>query len=82
MPGEGAWRRRGVRMAPGPSNALAASPPGTTAGPPLTATPEFRPPGFNSASFVGGIVLVLSIQAVFYFIVKFLKSKDSTYQTL
>ncbi|XP_037737875.1 CD164 sialomucin-like 2 protein isoform X2 [Chelonia mydas] len=56
--------------------------PGTTAGPPLTATPEFRPPGFNSASFVGGIVLVLSIQAVFYFIVKFLKSKDSTYQTL
>ncbi|KAM9116606.1 CD164 sialomucin-like 2 protein [Pangshura tecta] len=56
--------------------------PGTTAGPPLTATPEFRPPGFDSASFVGGIVLVLSVQAVFYFIVKFLKSQDSTYQTL
>nr|XP_005302052.1 CD164 sialomucin-like 2 protein isoform X2 [Chrysemys picta bellii] len=56
--------------------------PGTTAGPPRTATPEFRPPGFDSASFVGGIVLVLSVQAVFYFIVKFLKSKDSTYQTL
>nr|XP_032658862.1 CD164 sialomucin-like 2 protein isoform X2 [Chelonoidis abingdonii] len=56
--------------------------PGTTAGPPLTTTPEFRPPGFDSASFVGGIVLVLSVQAVFYFIIKFLKSKDSTYQTL
>ncbi|KAM7138860.1 CD164 sialomucin-like 2 protein isoform 2-T2 [Macrochelys suwanniensis] len=56
--------------------------PGMTATPPLTATPEFRPPGFDSASFVGGIVLVLSVQAVFYFIVKFLKSKDSTYQTL
>uniref|UniRef100_A0A8C0IQE4 CD164 sialomucin-like 2 protein n=1 Tax=Chelonoidis abingdonii TaxID=106734 RepID=A0A8C0IQE4_CHEAB len=44
--------------------------------------PLFRPPGFDSASFVGGIVLVLSVQAVFYFIIKFLKSKDSTYQTL
>ncbi|XP_075764657.1 CD164 sialomucin-like 2 protein [Pelodiscus sinensis] len=56
--------------------------PGTTASPTLTAAPEFRPPGFDSASFVGGIVLVLSVQAVFYFIIKFLKSKDSTYQTL
>ncbi|XP_074832433.1 CD164 sialomucin-like 2 protein [Carettochelys insculpta] len=56
--------------------------PGPTASPLPTAAPEFRPPGFDSASFVGGIVLVLSVQAVFYFIVKFLKSKDSTYQTL
>uniref|UniRef100_A0A8C8R6I7 CD164 molecule like 2 n=1 Tax=Pelusios castaneus TaxID=367368 RepID=A0A8C8R6I7_9SAUR len=66
-----------------PSNTTA-SPhlPGTTTSPPQTATPGFRPPGFDSASFIGGIVLVLSVQAVFYFIVKFLKSKDSTYQTL
>ncbi|XP_067399388.1 LOW QUALITY PROTEIN: CD164 sialomucin-like 2 protein [Emydura macquarii macquarii] len=56
--------------------------PGMTTGPPLTATPGFHPPGFDSASFVGGIVLVLSVQAVVYFVVKFLKSKDSTYQTL
>uniref|UniRef100_A0A8C4VUW4 CD164 molecule like 2 n=1 Tax=Gopherus evgoodei TaxID=1825980 RepID=A0A8C4VUW4_9SAUR len=65
-----------------PVTLLLLPPPGMTAGPPLTTTPEFRPPGFDSASFVGGIVLVLSVQAVFYFIVKFLKSKDSTYQTL
>ncbi|XP_066494860.1 CD164 sialomucin-like 2 protein [Tiliqua scincoides] len=56
--------------------------PGTTASPPLTASPEFHPPGFDSASFIGGIVLVLSIQTVIFFVVKFLRSKDSTYQTL
>ncbi|XP_048681928.1 CD164 sialomucin-like 2 protein isoform X3 [Caretta caretta] len=91
------WMHCGALEEPGPGDCIGkgeatketcsiynvtATCPGTTAGPPLTATPEFRPPGFNSASFVGGIVLVLSIQAVFYFIVKFLKSKDSTYQTL
>uniref|UniRef100_A0ACB8FRI6 Uncharacterized protein n=1 Tax=Sphaerodactylus townsendi TaxID=933632 RepID=A0ACB8FRI6_9SAUR len=56
--------------------------PGTTASPPLTGSPEFRPAGFDSASFIGGIVLVLSIQAVIFFVIKFLRSKDSTYQTL
>ncbi|XP_061452523.1 CD164 sialomucin-like 2 protein isoform X1 [Rhineura floridana] len=55
---------------------------GTTASPPLTGSPEFRPPGFDSASFIGGIVLILSIQAILFFVVKFLRSKDSTYQTL
>ncbi|XP_062818342.1 CD164 sialomucin-like 2 protein isoform X2 [Anolis carolinensis] len=55
----------------------ASSPP-----PPLTSSPEFHPPGFDSASFIGGMVLVLSIQAVIFFVVKFLRSKDSTYQTL
>uniref|UniRef100_A0A8D0B6B6 CD164 molecule like 2 n=1 Tax=Salvator merianae TaxID=96440 RepID=A0A8D0B6B6_SALMN len=54
----------------------------TTASPPLTGSPEFHPPGFDSASFIGGIVLVLSIQAVIFFVIKFLRSKDSTYQTL
>ncbi|XP_060640374.2 CD164 sialomucin-like 2 protein isoform X1 [Anolis sagrei] len=49
---------------------------------PLTGSPEFHPPGFDSASFIGGMVLVLSIQAVIFFVVKFLRSKDSTYQTL
>uniref|UniRef100_A0A8B9Q045 CD164 sialomucin-like 2 protein n=1 Tax=Apteryx owenii TaxID=8824 RepID=A0A8B9Q045_APTOW len=44
--------------------------------------PEFHPPGFDTASFIGGIVLVLSVQAVVFFIIKFIKSKDSTYQTL
>ncbi|KAL8220697.1 UNVERIFIED_CONTAM: hypothetical protein K2H54_052539 [Gekko kuhli] len=55
---------------------------GTTASPLLTGSPEFHPAGFDSASFIGGIVLVLSIQAVIFFVIKFLRSKDSTYQTL
>ncbi|XP_034269489.1 CD164 sialomucin-like 2 protein isoform X2 [Pantherophis guttatus] len=55
---------------------------GSTTGPPETLPPEFYPPGFNSASFIGGIVLVLSIQAVAFFVLKFLRSKDNTYQTL
>ncbi|XP_058052500.1 CD164 sialomucin-like 2 protein isoform X2 [Ahaetulla prasina] len=55
---------------------------GSTTSPPETLPPEFYPPGFDSASFIGGIVLVLSIQAVAFFVVKFLRSKDNTYQTL
>ncbi|XP_068773308.1 CD164 sialomucin-like 2 protein isoform X3 [Struthio camelus] len=54
----------------------------TTTSAPLTGSPEFHPPGFDTASFIGGIVLVLSVQAVVFFIIKFIKSKDSTYQTL
>lgn len=54
----------------------------TTTSAPLTGSPEFHPPGFDTASFIGGIVLVLCIQAVAFFIIKFIKSKDSTYQTL
>ncbi|NXB49030.1 C16L2 protein, partial [Leucopsar rothschildi] len=54
----------------------------TTTSAPLTGSPEFHPPGFDTASFIGGIVLVLCVQAVAFFIIKFIKSKDSTYQTL
>ncbi|NWV13561.1 C16L2 protein, partial [Ptilonorhynchus violaceus] len=54
----------------------------TTTSAPLTGSPEFHPPGFDTASFIGGIVLVLSVQAVAFFVFKFIKSKDSTYQTL
>ncbi|KAM6295924.1 CD164 sialomucin-like 2 protein [Aegotheles albertisi] len=54
----------------------------TTTSAPLTDSPEFHPPGFDTASFIGGIVLVLSVQAVVFFVIKFIKSKDSTYQTL
>ncbi|XP_062365222.1 CD164 sialomucin-like 2 protein [Cinclus cinclus] len=54
----------------------------TTTSAPLTGSPEFHPPGFDTASFIGGIVLVLCVQAVTFFIIKFIKSKDSTYQTL
>ncbi|KAM6399767.1 CD164 sialomucin-like 2 protein isoform 2-T2 [Rhynochetos jubatus] len=58
------------------------SPRTSTTSAPLTGSPEFHPPGFDTASFIGGIVLVLSVQAVVFFVIKFIKSKDSTYQTL
>ncbi|XP_003415471.1 CD164 sialomucin-like 2 protein [Loxodonta africana] len=51
----------------------------TTGSPPV---PEARIPGFDGASFLGGVVLVLSLQAVAFFMLRFLKTKDSTYQTL
>ncbi|NXC91753.1 C16L2 protein, partial [Cercotrichas coryphoeus] len=54
----------------------------TTTSAPLTGSPEFHPPGFDTASFIGGIVLVLCLQAGAFFVIKFIKSKDSTYQTL
>ncbi|XP_021231380.1 CD164 sialomucin-like 2 protein isoform X2 [Numida meleagris] len=66
-----------------PSKEPTAHPPrSSTTGAPLTGSPEFQPPGFDTASFVGGAVLVLSVQAVLFFILKFIKSKDSAYQTL
>ncbi|XP_039086522.1 CD164 sialomucin-like 2 protein isoform X2 [Hyaena hyaena] len=51
----------------------------TTGSPPV---PEAHGPGFDGASFVGGVVLVLSLQAAAFFVLRFLKAKDSTYQTL
>ncbi|XP_075394754.1 CD164 sialomucin-like 2 protein [Tenrec ecaudatus] len=51
-----------------------------TTGSPLA--PEAPSPGFDGASFLGGVVLVLSLQAVAFFVLRFLKAKDSTYQTL
>nr|XP_045007049.1 CD164 sialomucin-like 2 protein isoform X2 [Jaculus jaculus] len=44
--------------------------------------PEAHSPGFDGASFIGGVVLVLSLQATAFFVLRFLKAKDSTYQTL
>ncbi|XP_077927870.1 CD164 sialomucin-like 2 protein isoform X3 [Halichoerus grypus] len=44
--------------------------------------PEAHSPGFDGASFIGGVVLVLSLQAAAFFVLRFLKAKDSTYQTL
>ncbi|XP_032159329.1 CD164 sialomucin-like 2 protein isoform X3 [Mustela erminea] len=51
----------------------------TTGSPPV---PEAHSPGFDGASFIGGVVLVLSLQAAAFFVLRFLKAKDSTYQTL
>ncbi|XP_047429045.1 sialomucin core protein 24 isoform X2 [Mugil cephalus] len=46
-----------------------------------TATPH-KNSTFDAASFIGGIVLVLGLQAVIFFLYKFCKSKDRNYHTL
>ncbi|XP_061602663.1 sialomucin core protein 24 [Cololabis saira] len=51
-------------------------PPSTT-----SSTPE-KKSTFDAASFIGGIVLVLGLQAVIFFLYKFCKSKDRNYHTL
>ncbi|XP_078069661.1 sialomucin core protein 24 [Mustelus asterias] len=58
----------------------------TTAGTSNGTTPVPLPPHkkstFDAASFIGGIVLVLGLQAVIFFAVKFCKTKDRNYHTL
>lgn len=49
---------------------------------PLTGNPDIPPPVFSITSFFGGIVLVLIVQAIIFFTLRFIKAKDSTYQTL
>ncbi|KAM9704462.1 sialomucin core protein 24 isoform 2-T2 [Menidia menidia] len=52
----------------------------STVGP--TPAPSQKSSTFDAASFIGGIVLVLGLQAVFFFLYKFCKSKDRNYHTL
>ncbi|NXM24147.1 MUC24 protein, partial [Oxyruncus cristatus] len=54
--------------------------PGTNAT--VTPAPAARKSTFDAASFIGGIVLVLGLQAVIFFLYKFCKSKDRNYHTL
>ncbi|KAM9840749.1 sialomucin core protein 24 isoform 1-T1 [Aulostomus maculatus] len=50
---------------------------------PITASPAPQKNStFDAASFIGGIVLVLGLQAVIFFLYKFCKSKDRNYHTL
>ncbi|XP_003215663.1 sialomucin core protein 24 [Anolis carolinensis] len=53
---------------------------------PVTHKPTSKPPShrstFDAASFIGGIVLVLGLQAVIFFLYKFCKSKEQNYHTL
>ncbi|XP_057246145.1 sialomucin core protein 24 [Malurus melanocephalus] len=44
--------------------------------------PGPRKSTFDAASFIGGIVLVLGLQAVIFFLYKFCRSKDRNYHTL
>ncbi|KAJ7401858.1 sialomucin core protein 24 [Pitangus sulphuratus] len=48
----------------------------------VTPAPAARKSTFDAASFIGGIVLVLGLQAVIFFLYKFCKSKDRNYHTL
>ncbi|NXT76681.1 MUC24 protein, partial [Zapornia atra] len=48
----------------------------------VTPAPSARKSTFDAASFIGGIVLVLGLQAVIFFLYKFCKSKDRNYHTL
>ncbi|NXR85119.1 MUC24 protein, partial [Hypocryptadius cinnamomeus] len=55
----------------------------TPAGSNTTVTPvPARKSTFDAASFIGGIVLVLGLQAVIFFLYKFCRSKDRNYHTL
>nr|XP_058141429.1 sialomucin core protein 24-like [Dasypus novemcinctus] len=50
-----------------------------------TVTPALQPARkstFDAASFIGGIVLVLGVQDVIFFLYKFCKSKERNYHTL
>ncbi|KAM4529247.1 sialomucin core protein 24 [Fundulus diaphanus] len=50
--------------------------------PNTTAVAPHKNSTFDAASFIGGIVLVLGLQAVIFFLYKFCKSKDRNYHTL
>ncbi|XP_010790815.1 sialomucin core protein 24 isoform X2 [Notothenia coriiceps] len=67
-------------------NITTASPSNTTGTAPATTkvapSPEPHHNTFDAASFIGGIVLVLGLQAVIFFLYKFCKSKDRNYHTL
>ncbi|NXD92715.1 MUC24 protein, partial [Chaetorhynchus papuensis] len=71
-----------------PTNATTASSNATTAHTPTgsntttTPVPFAHKSTFDAASFIGGIVLVLGLQAVIFFLYKFCRSKDRNYHTL
>ncbi|XP_024050058.1 sialomucin core protein 24 [Terrapene carolina triunguis] len=58
------------------------STPGTTHATESPPKPAPHKSTFDAASFIGGIVLVLGLQAVIFFLYKFCKSKDRNYHTL
>ncbi|XP_058856285.1 CD164 sialomucin-like 2 protein isoform X1 [Acipenser ruthenus] len=58
------------------------TPSGTDALPPTVSAPVYKQANFDLSSFIGGIILVLGMQSAVFFIIKFFKTKDSTYQTI
>ncbi|XP_036941512.1 sialomucin core protein 24 isoform X2 [Acanthopagrus latus] len=75
-------------VAPTPAgNVTSTAPPAPATGTSASTTPASPSPDphkntFDAASFIGGIVLVLGLQAVIFFLYKFCKSKDRNYHTL
>ncbi|XP_004331327.1 sialomucin core protein 24 isoform X1 [Tursiops truncatus] len=68
---------------PSPSTAsTTATTSGTTNTTSAPTTQPARKSTFDAASFIGGIVLVLGVQAVIFFLYKFCKSKERNYHTL
>ncbi|KAL2082222.1 hypothetical protein ACEWY4_022040 [Coilia grayii] len=65
-----------------PSNATVPTSPSNVTVPTVSPSPSSKSATFDAASFVGGIVLVLGLQAVIFFLYKFCKSKDRNYHTL
>ncbi|XP_034756298.1 sialomucin core protein 24 isoform X4 [Etheostoma cragini] len=69
------------------NSSIPTSPSSTTVGNITDTTPTSPSPAphnntFDAASFIGGIVLVLGLQAVIFFLYKFCKSKERNYHTL
>ncbi|KAJ7341824.1 hypothetical protein JRQ81_007127, partial [Phrynocephalus forsythii] len=74
-------------MSPNGTVTTGTSAPATTSAsgsvsPKPTSKPSPHTSTFDAASFIGGIVLVLGLQAVIFFLYKFCKSKDQNYHTL
>uniref|UniRef100_A0A8C3YEF7 CD164 molecule n=1 Tax=Catagonus wagneri TaxID=51154 RepID=A0A8C3YEF7_9CETA len=67
----------GPTATPSPTNST-----GTTNTTLTPTTQPMRKSTFDAASFIGGIVLVLGVQAVIFFLYKFCKSKERNYHTL
>ncbi|XP_066573680.1 CD164 sialomucin-like 2 protein isoform X2 [Amia ocellicauda] len=57
-------------------------PSGRTDEPTTQPMPVFKQANFDLSSFIGGIILVLGAQAAIFFVIKFVKSRDSAYETL
>ncbi|XP_031178056.1 sialomucin core protein 24 isoform X4 [Sander lucioperca] len=69
------------------NSSIPTAPSSTSAGNSTSIAPTSPSPAphkntFDAASFIGGIVLVLGLQAVIFFLYKFCKSKDRNYHTL
>ncbi|XP_014886729.1 sialomucin core protein 24 isoform X2 [Poecilia latipinna] len=63
-------------------NSSTTTTPASTLAPNTTTVAPHKNSTFDAASFIGGIVLVLGLQAVIFFLYKFCKSKERNYHTL